>query len=95
MIYYYLIINVLAFLLYGMDKGNAKRNTWRIRERTLILIAFLGGGIGAYLGMMVFHHKTKHTRFRILVPLAIILHIILIFYLISFPPFGGFFRIRI
>lgn len=57
---YLLGINVLAFLLYGFDKWKAKKNKWRIPEKTLFGIAFLGGSLGALIGMQVFHHKTKH-----------------------------------
>ncbi|MGN0497373.1 MAG: DUF1294 domain-containing protein [Lachnospiraceae bacterium] len=69
----------MAFVLYGMDKAKAKKHEWRIPEKTLLGIAILGGGLGAFLGMKIFHHKTKHTLFRILVPIAIALHIIIIF----------------
>lgn len=62
-----------------MDKAKAKKHKWRIPEKTLLGIAILGGGLGAFLGMKIFRHKTKHTLFRILVPIAIALHIIIIF----------------
>lgn len=78
-LFYYIFINIVAFVLYGMDKAKAKKHKWRIPEKTLLGIAFLGGGPGAFLGMKIFHHKTKHTLFRILVPVAIVLHIIIIF----------------
>ncbi len=66
----WLIINVAAFALYGVDKRRATRGDWRIPERTLLLSAWLMGGVGAALGMRVFRHKTKHWRFRIQAPLA-------------------------
>lgn len=66
----------------GVDKAKAKKHKWRIPEKTLLGIAFLGGGVGAFLGMKIFHHKTKHTLFRILVPVAIVLHIIIILLLV-------------
>ncbi len=91
MIVYYLIVNIVTFILYGIDKSRARRHEWRISERTLLTFAFLGGGIGAYLGMVVFRHKTRHRSFRFLVPLAILLHLLLFGYLYLFPPFGGFF----
>jgi len=59
--------------MMGIDKQKAKRKAWRIPERTLILIAFLGGGPGSLLGMYTFHHKTKHNKFRILIPIAAML----------------------
>ena len=68
-------LNLLAFALYGIDKWKAKRGAWRISEATLLLIAALGGSIGALLGMEFFRHKTRHVKFRVLVPLFLILHI--------------------
>lgn len=71
--YYLLFINVLAFILYGVDKRKAIRNEYRIREGVLLWMARLGGGIGSWLGIKAFRHKTKHTRFRIVVPLWIVI----------------------
>jgi len=68
-------VNLLAFALYGADKRKAKRGTWRIRESTLLLVAALGGSAGALLGMELFRHKTKHWKFKILVPLFLLLHV--------------------
>ena len=73
---HYTIINLIVFLLYGTDKGKARRDAWRISERTL-LVSALFGCWGALSGMLVFHHKTRKTKFRILVPLCCILHILL------------------
>jgi len=70
---YLLIINVLAFVLYGIDKRKAKKAKYRIPESTLLWMARLGGGVGSWLGIKAFHHKTKHVRFRIVVPLWTIL----------------------
>ena len=70
-------VNLLAFALYGIDKLKAKKGAWRIPESTLLLVAFLGGSLGALLGMELFRHKTKHAKFRVLVPLFLILHIAL------------------
>jgi len=78
---YILCLSLLGFALMGIDKRKAARNAWRIRERTLILIAFIGGGIGSFLGMYIFHHKTKHTKFVILLPLAAIIYGIIIYQL--------------
>lgn len=71
--FYLLAVNLCAFLFYGEDKRRARRNAWRIPERTLLLLAFAGGALGAAAGMRVFRHKTKHIQFRVLVPLAIVL----------------------
>ncbi|MBR1513783.1 MAG: DUF1294 domain-containing protein [Bacteroidales bacterium] len=65
---YLLIINLIAFILYGVDKKRAIRNEFRIRERVLLWMASLGGGIGSWMGLKLFRHKTKHTRFRIVIP---------------------------
>lgn len=64
------IINIVAFAMYGIDKSKAKKKRWRISEASLLSVAFLGGAYGAWLGMKVFHHKTRHKKFQILVPLA-------------------------
>ncbi len=76
-------MNLLAFALYGIDKLKAKRGAWRIPESTLLLVAFLGGSLGAFLGMELFRHKTKHAKFKILVPLFLILHIALGVYMVK------------
>ena len=71
---YLLLINLLGFVLYGVDKAKSKhKGSRRIPERTLLWVARLGGGLGCWLGMMLFRHKTKHTRFMILVPLWTVL----------------------
>ena len=75
----YLIgVNVVAFFLYGLDKYKARRQKWRIPEYTLLLLAFIGGGIGASAGMALFHHKTRKTKFRVCVPLAIVLWVVIL-----------------
>ena len=72
-----IVVNLVSFALYGLDKLKAKKGLWRIRESTLLLIAALGGSLGALLGMEVFRHKTKHWSFKLLVPLFLLLHIAL------------------
>ena len=72
---YLVLINLLAFSFYGADKSKARRGAWRIPEKVLLGLAFAGGGTGSLLGMLVFHHKTKKWKFRILVPMFIIFHI--------------------
>ncbi len=61
---YLLLINLAAFLTFGADKRRAKRGAWRIPEKTLFLLAIVGGSVGAICGMRVFHHKTKHWYFK-------------------------------
>lgn len=77
-IIYLLLINIVAFMAYGIDKGRAVKHIWRISETTLISIALLGGSVGAFMGMHYFHHKTKKPKFYIGVPVIIIIHIILV-----------------
>ena len=62
---YYLLINVLSFFVMGIDKKRAKRGEWRIKETTLWWLAVAGGALGGFMGMRVYHHKTKHTSFKI------------------------------
>ena len=73
---YLVVINLIAFVLYGIDKKRAIRNEHRIRESVLLWIARLGGAIGSWLGIKSFHHKTKHTKFRVIVPLLMIIWIV-------------------
>ena len=56
-IYYLLVINAVAFFVYGIDKLKARKGRWRISEATLLLLAIVGGSVGAWLGMKVWHHK--------------------------------------
>ena len=69
---YLLVINAAEFILYGIDKHKAIKGKWRVPEATLIGIAALGGALGAFLGMLIWHHKTRKWKFRILVPLCLI-----------------------
>ena len=66
---YLIVINLIAFILYGIDKKRSIRKEYRISERVLLWMARLGGGIGCWLGIKIFRHITKHTKFRIVVPL--------------------------
>lgn len=72
---YLVIINLVTFFLYGIDKRKAKRSKWRVPESTLIWMAILGGSIGAWLGMKAWHHKTLHAKFRYGIPLIFITQI--------------------
>ena len=72
---YLLLVNVTAFTTFGADKIKARRNKWRVSEKTLFAVALLGGGLGAFLGMHVFRHKTKHWYFRVFIPLIMVLEI--------------------
>ena len=72
---YLAAINIVAFFLYGIDKWKARHDKWRITEARLIWIAVAGGSIGALLGMKIWHHKTKHNKFRFGLPAILILQI--------------------
>ena len=75
-----LAMNVVTFFMYGIDKWKAKKSKWRIPEATLLGLAVLGGSVGAWLGMKVWHHKTLHKEFRYGVPAIIIVQIAIIGY---------------
>ena len=79
--YYLLAINAVAFIVYGIDKYKAKKAKWRISESTLLLLAVLGGSIGAWMGMKVWHHKTMHKKFKYGIPAILMIQIALMAYL--------------
>ena len=79
--YYLLAINAVAFIMYGIDKYKAKEAKWRISEATLLLLAVLGGSIGAWMGMKVWHHKTMHKKFKYGIPAILLIQIALMAYL--------------
>ena len=74
---YLAAINVITFIMFGADKARAAKGRWRISEAALILAALLGGSIGALAGMRIFHHKTRHRKFTIGIPVILALQIIL------------------
>ena len=82
-VYILIGINVLAFLVYGIDKWKAKQDSWRISEATLLLLAVIGGSIGALLGMQVWRHKTMHKKFKYGLPLILLAQIALIYLIIK------------
>ena len=79
--YYLLGINAVTFIVYGIDKYKAKKVKWRIPEATLLLLAVLGGSIGAWMGMKVWHHKTMHKKFKYGIPAILLIQIALMTYL--------------
>ena len=83
LVIYFFIINLFAIFLMKYDKVKAINNQYRVNEKTLFLIALILGGIGIYIGMYLFRHKTKHVKFTVGIPLIIILNILTIYYLIS------------
>ena len=79
-IYYMLVINAVAFFVYGIDKLKAKKGKWRISEASLLLLAVIGGSVGAWAGMKAWHHKTMHKKFRYGLPLIALLHLFFVLY---------------
>ena len=71
LLYYLLIINAAGFLLMLVDKWKAKKNRWRVRESTLLIVAALGGSVGSLAGMYLFRHKTLHLKFTVGIPLIL------------------------
>ena len=82
-LYIYLaIINAISFLLMLVDKYKAKKNLWRIPERTLMGFAAIGGSLGALAGMYLVRHKTKHLKFTVGIPVILFLHVLIAVWLI-------------
>lgn len=81
LILYLIIINIIEFIIMGLDKLLAIKHKYRIPEFTLLFLSAIGGSIGAIVGMFFFHHKTKKLKFKILFPLFLILHFIIIYYI--------------
>ena len=75
---YLLAINIASFFLYGIDKYKAKKGRWRISEAILLLMAVIGGSIGAWAGMRLWHHKTMHKKSKYGIPFIITLQIALV-----------------
>ena len=80
LIIYLLIINALGFLLMLIDKYKARKNLWRIPEKTLLGVALMGGSIGSFAGMQIFRHKTKHPQFYIGIPIIMAVQLIAVAY---------------
>jgi len=73
LLFYLMIINILSFILFGIDKGKAKRKEWRISEASLLGVSILGGAIGSLIGMVIFKHKLSKKPFYIGIPLIIVI----------------------
>ena len=80
---YLIIVNIVSFILYGIDKYKAKNGRWRISEATLLMMAVISGSIGAWAGMRLWHHKTMHKKFKYGIPIIIILQVALSVYLLT------------
>lgn len=70
------VVNAVAFIVYGIDKYRARNAKWRIPEATLLMLAVVGGSVGAWLGMKAWRHKTRHMKFRYGVPVILLLQIV-------------------
>jgi uncharacterized membrane protein YsdA (DUF1294 family) len=70
-------MNIVGFAAMGIDKLKAKKQVWRIPEKTLFLLSIFGGSLGSWAGMYVFRHKTKHWYFRVFMPLIFLIHVVL------------------
>jgi uncharacterized membrane protein YsdA (DUF1294 family) len=80
---YLIVINVIAFGVMGVDKYKAQRHKWRISESSIFIIGLAGGGVGVLIGMGVFHHKTKHLKFTIGIPVVVVLNIASLIYILK------------
>lgn len=80
---YLCIINALAFVVYGIDKFRAKKNLSRISEFNLLVLAIVGGSVGAWSGMYFFHHKTKHLKFALGLLIVFVAQVVLFMYLLK------------
>lgn len=87
---YIVLINIIAFVLYGMDKNRAKKKKQRISEKTLMRVCWWGGSFGALVGIHFFHHKTKHKKFSVGVPVLFGFQLILASFLVGFLGFWLF-----
>ena len=83
LLYYLIVINIVTFLVYGIDKWKAKQGSWRISEATLLMLPVIGGSIGALLGMKIWHHKTMHKKFKYGLPMILLAQIALIYLILK------------
>ena len=78
LIWYLAVINFITWIAYGLDKGRAKSGKWRIPERTLLLLALIGGSLGSLAGMILFRHKTRTPKFFVSVPVMFVVHCVIV-----------------
>lgn len=86
---YLAVVNILTIIVFGVDKMNAKSNKQRVRIVTLLGLAFIGGSVGALIGMYGFHHKTKKAYFTVGVPLILLMQVVVLFYVMNMGIFFG------
>ncbi len=72
---YLILISIITFIVFGADKQRARKKEWRIPEKVLFFLAIIGGSVGAILGMLIFHHKTRKWYFKIGMPVILIIQI--------------------
>ena len=80
LIYYLILINVIAFITIYIDKQKAIKHKWRVKESTLFLISIVGGSLGTLLGMFTFHHKTKHKKFTLGIPFILVIQVVISYF---------------
>ncbi len=78
LMWYLIVINIVTWIAFGLDKWKAKSGKWRIPERTLLLMALAGGSLGALAGMIMFRHKTRKAKFFISVPVMFVVHCVIV-----------------
>ena len=78
-----LIMSVITFILYFLDKSKSKKGAWRIKEATLLLFSLFGGALGGYIGMLSLRHKTKHWYFTLVNIVGLAIHIMIGYYLLT------------
>lgn len=83
LIWYLLVVNVLTFVVYGIDKWKARRGRWRVPEATLLVLAAAGGSVGAWVAMQLFRHKTQKKKFRYGVPVLFVLQLAAVVYFLE------------
>ena len=80
---YFCLVNIIGFLMMGVDKSRARRKAWRISEKTLFTCALIGGSIGTIAGMYAFRHKTRHWYFKYGLPLILLVQVVLMSFIIK------------
>lgn len=81
---YYFCINLIMFILMYVDKQRAKSHKWRIKEKTLFFFSLIGGSIGGFLAMFIFHHKNRKPLFYVIYAFGLVIHCVLIYYVLFY-----------